>query len=199
MKIRVLKFLADQDTAPPRRLRIDSGRPQELSRALADLKTETFRDLVEDSGVKPENQGLASLLFGRGPLEREPDEPDLMDLISKVNAGLFRQDLYFRLLGVLIRTRPFREHAQDIPLVAEKFWKKTNDPRAVAELEGYHPATQSTDAGADELNLHLAQCLRHLKRADNLIYNISAAVQPLLRSKQWKEEIAGEIKLMKSS
>jgi transcriptional regulator with AAA-type ATPase domain len=477
MEFKALKFTAGEGLTQPRRLRFDPGDPQELARALApkrpaalvldrktlaELKTETFKDLVEDSGVKPENQGLAGLLFGRGPhripiidgnygahgrvtqglsklleraatedpqgryvigvrsdvfqdlwdqspeseaeeeawpddpepdafgpLDQDPDEPDLMDLIdfipnshlkvkrflgespqaeevrqkilyvaekdipvmicgpsgtgkevvaeeihrlskrrhgpwvpvncaaiptelfeaelfgyepgaftgadarpegkpglweeadggtlfldeigdlaprhqaktlrvidtgqtrrlgatetrqvdvrilsasnqdliAKVNADLFREDLYYRLLGVLIKTRPFCQHSLDVPLVAEKFWKRIGDPRplppdvieelkrqpwtgnarelrsvldglhayfpdrplkarylrAVAHLEGYHLESEIVEAGGDEVNRHLAQCLRHLKQADNLIYNISVVVQPLLRSKR---------------
>ena len=48
------------------------------------------------------------------------------DLFSMVQAGEFREDLYYRLRGVLIRTTALRIHAEDIALIAQHLWKKIN-------------------------------------------------------------------------
>ena len=43
------------------------------------------------------------------------------DLSAKIAAGLFRQDLYFRLARYTVETPPLRDHAADIPLLADHF------------------------------------------------------------------------------
>lgn len=45
------------------------------------------------------------------------------DLERMVAAGHFREDLYFRLFNFRIRTPALREHPEDIPAIAERFWK----------------------------------------------------------------------------
>lgn len=52
------------------------------------------------------------------------------DLRVMVEDGLFREDLYFRLRGFLIRTRPLREHPEDIRLLAQHRWPKIAGPEA---------------------------------------------------------------------
>ena len=69
------------------------------------------------------------------------------DLKAKVEAGLFRLDLYFRLAGMLIEISPLRERKVDIPLLAEYMLSMLAaqmeaptpelTPEAVAALEGY--------------------------------------------------------------
>jgi transcriptional regulator with PAS, ATPase and Fis domain len=46
------------------------------------------------------------------------------NLSDMVQTGQFREDLYYRLRGFLIRTYSLRDHPQDIPLLAEYFWQK---------------------------------------------------------------------------
>ena len=69
------------------------------------------------------------------------------DLKAKVEAGLFRLDLYFRLAGMLIEISPLRERKVDIPLLAEYMLSMLAaqmeaptpelTPKAVEVLEGY--------------------------------------------------------------
>ena len=48
------------------------------------------------------------------------------DLFAMVWRGAFREDLYYRLRGFLIRTPALRSHTEDIPVLAEFFWKRIN-------------------------------------------------------------------------
>lgn len=44
-----------------------------------------------------------------------------VDLLAQVEAGLFREDLYHRLNGMMIWIPPLRERTEDIPLIAEYY------------------------------------------------------------------------------
>ncbi|MBC8095614.1 MAG: sigma-54-dependent Fis family transcriptional regulator [Akkermansiaceae bacterium] len=46
------------------------------------------------------------------------------DLDARIAAGLFRQDLYFRLARYTVATSPLRERIEDVPLLAEHFLGK---------------------------------------------------------------------------
>ena len=69
------------------------------------------------------------------------------DLEGMVEAGRFRQDLWYRLNTVTLRIPPLRERVDEIRPLAERFLKearrqagsdvRTIDPRALAALEGY--------------------------------------------------------------
>jgi DNA-binding NtrC family response regulator len=48
------------------------------------------------------------------------------DLEHEVQAGRFREDLFFRIKVVVIRTPPLRERAEDIPLLADHFLRIYN-------------------------------------------------------------------------
>ncbi len=58
---------------------------------------------------------------------------NLEDMVAK---GTFRQDLYYRLNVINIRTPALRERAEDIPLLASHFLKKYNDKlsKAIATI-----------------------------------------------------------------
>ncbi len=45
-------------------------------------------------------------------------------LCRMIERGQFRDDLYYRLCALLIRTRPLREHPQDIPVLAQHIWQQ---------------------------------------------------------------------------
>ena len=47
------------------------------------------------------------------------------DLMAKMEAGNFRQDLYYRLCGVTVNVPSLRERVEDIPLLTEHFLRKS--------------------------------------------------------------------------
>ncbi|MBI2837266.1 MAG: sigma-54-dependent Fis family transcriptional regulator [Acidobacteria bacterium] len=150
------------------------------------------------------------------------------DLFSLVQAGLFREDLYYRLRGFMIRTPTLRECPEDIPLIAAALWKRvTKDEtaalpeeilqemqhhrwpgnsrdlnsvlsalhslfgkgnlrveqlRAVMALQG-RAAPQTAGTGTAAVDMHRAECLRHLKRVDEVIQAGRVAARALLEEK----------------
>jgi DNA-binding NtrC family response regulator len=54
------------------------------------------------------------------------------DLLAEVEAGRFRQDLYYRLRVVVIHMPPLRARKEDIPILAELFVAQENDRHGLA-------------------------------------------------------------------
>ena len=66
------------------------------------------------------------------------------DLAAMVQDGRFREDLYYRLFNFRIRTPALREHPADIPLLAQRFWRKIRNglgpplPHAVTDALAHY-------------------------------------------------------------
>lgn len=69
------------------------------------------------------------------------------DLLADVTTGAFREDLYFRLATLVLKTPPLRERGGDVGLLAERFLEKINDDEA-ARLGG---GKKKLSAGARSL------------------------------------------------
>jgi DNA-binding NtrC family response regulator len=152
------------------------------------------------------------------------------DIFSMIKAGQFMEDLYYRLRGFLIRTPALREHPDDIPLLAQFFWREITKNKAkalpeefLAELQAYGWPGNARELkmllhnlyalfGADaptveqlhlvflyegqdrglsseatperELLLHRVECLRHLRRATEVIRATEVTLRPLTRARK---------------
>lgn len=56
------------------------------------------------------------------------------DLNEEVAAGRFREDLYYRLLGIMIELPPLRERREDIPYLAAHFLEQSSPDKVQREL-----------------------------------------------------------------
>jgi len=70
------------------------------------------------------------------------------DLKSEVQAGRFREDLYYRMHVVSCNVPPLREHREDIPLLVEHFIKK-QAPRLNAGITAISPDALARLCGYD--------------------------------------------------
>lgn len=155
------------------------------------------------------------------------------NIFSMAQAKTFREDLYYRLGGLFIRTPALRNHKNDIPLIARHLWRKvaTNEskelPSAIIEelqlhdwpgnvrqlkmiLNGLHDMFGTEDltvadlktvfylsgesttprespVSPGDINLHLAECLRHLKRVHEVVHGSEHAIRPAMEKIKWNE------------
>lgn len=65
------------------------------------------------------------------------------NLEEAVKKGTFREDLYYRLNVVLIKTPPLREREKDIDILTQAFLKKFNDKQN-KKIKGFHPEVMRT-------------------------------------------------------
>jgi DNA-binding NtrC family response regulator len=91
------------------------------------------------------------------------------DLYSMMRAGQFREDLYYRLRAFLIYTPALRDHPEDIPILAQFFWKEiTKDEKSalpekvISELQTYRWPGNARELRAILSNLHVLFGKDHL-------------------------------------
>jgi transcriptional regulator with GAF, ATPase, and Fis domain len=90
-----------------------------------------FLDEIGDLPIDHQTKILRALQEGK--FKRVGDNKDISvdvriiaatnrDVFSMTRSDDFREDLYYRLRGFVIRTSPLRKHPEDIPLLAQAFW-----------------------------------------------------------------------------
>jgi DNA-binding NtrC family response regulator len=98
------------------------------------------------------------------------------DPLQAVREGVLRADLYYRLMDFPLAMPPLREHASDIPLLAQRFLDRLNEhygttrrfaPDAVRRLLTYdwpgnarelkHAVQRAWVMSGEELDMHIAQ------------------------------------------
>ena len=112
------------------------------------------------------------------------------DLYTLVQRDDFREDLYYRLRGLLIRTPALRDNVEDIPLLARCFWKKIVDddqaslPTELLDtLQGYTWPGNARELKTVLSTLHALFGHQALK-ADHLAWVFYLEGQGALRARQ---------------
>ncbi len=81
------------------------------------------------------------------------------DLAAEINKQTFREDLYYRLRVVMLKSPPLREHREDIPLLAQQFC------RVLAEKHGRPGVSLSREAVEFLTKLEWKGNVREMKNA----------------------------------
>jgi two-component system response regulator HydG len=74
--------------------------------------------VIEDRAVRPVGSDEAV------PVDLRLVAASNKDLVMRIQEGLFREDLYYRLAVIPIHLPPLRERREDIPLLAEHFLRR---------------------------------------------------------------------------
>jgi DNA-binding NtrC family response regulator len=131
--------------------------------------------LDEVAELPHEVQGRLTAVLERGELRRTGGGPPVFlrcrvvatsraDLRQRVNEGRFRSELFFRLAVVRVTMPPLRQHAEDIPEMADDYLegKAVSDEEAAPLRTGEfltRLASASWPGNVRELHNHLERCL----------------------------------------
>ena len=126
------------------------------------------------------------------------------DLEKWVQAGSFRQDLYYRLKVVTLSIPPLRQRIDDIPLFVQHFLNYFNDEIG-RDVEGVHPAVvaalkrQSWPGNVRELR-NLMESLVLFAEGDEITledlpveYRVPSAAAPSVGGDRWQPRTMAEI------
>lgn len=195
--------------------------PNHQVKILRSLESSTIRRVGSDSEIRTTPRVLAATN---------------RDLFSMVQAGKFREDLYYRLRGFFIHTPALRDHPDDIPALVQLFWGQVSqgaDPlpdsiirvlksakwpgnarelkmvlnnlrtlfgfnnlredhiHAIFLIEGrsFSAGTQSP-ISENELTLHRAECLRHLKRVYETVHAMDHCLRRVIHHESEKDDVS---------
>ncbi|MBA4416794.1 MAG: hypothetical protein C0392_02615 [Syntrophus sp. (in: bacteria)] len=97
----------------------------EVGELSPDLQTKVLQAIIGNK-IKPvgETEGI--------PVDVRVIAASSKDLFTMVQTGRFREDLYYQLQDIVIHAPPLRDHIEDIPVMAQVFWKETAGQDAVA-------------------------------------------------------------------
>lgn len=142
-----------------------------------------FLDEIEDTPLELQAKLLRTLEDGRiipigGTQEKHVDVRILAatnaDLKAKMAAGVFREDLYYRIAGFVVTVPPLRARPEDIPLLADHFLSM------LAQEMGLQKPEMSDEALSALKAYHFPGNIRELKNIieSALITSGSGAIRP---------------------
>ena len=110
------------------------------------------------------------------------------DLHAMVEAGTFREDLYYRLNVIPLTLPPLRERSDDIPLLATHFFKRAQAHEDTSVVRGF-----TTEAMARLISYPWPGNVRELR---NVVDRMVATVEePLVRVEHLPPELLGQLSL----
>jgi len=106
------------------------------------------------------------------------------NLFQMSQAGNFREDLYYRLHGFPIHTPVLRDHPEDIPLIADHFWRK---------ITGGRSSGLSPEVHKELCRYKWPGNSRELKRVLEHVYTLFRTDNPTRRNVQVVFRLAGRL------